>query len=335
MCFPKTCPANDPIPPNALSTLMRRIHVMAGVIVDPAGNILIAKRPDSSHQGGLWEFPGGKLESGEERLAGLSRELQEELGIQVIEAHPLIDIRHDYSDKSIRLDVWKVTAFSGEAHGAEGQPVRWVSPQTLSDFDFPAANKPIVIAAQLPDQYLITPDTDEQSLLAGLEQAKAKGIRLVQLRQTQLDYAAYRDLAVKVLERFGDHFQWLLKGDNPPTWPDAGWHLTSAQLRRLWQQRAQQAKPGNKLMAASCHNAEELQMAMELGIDFVTLSPIAATQSHPGSEPLGWAAAEQLMQAATLPVYLLGGMTPEHLDQARNCGAQGVAGISAFWPDTR
>jgi len=312
---------------------MRRIHVMAGVIVDLSGRILIARRPDSAHQGGLWEFPGGKLELGEERLEGLHRELQEELGIVVMDAHPLIDIRHDYADKSIRLDVWKVTRFSGEAHGAEGQPVRWVEPHDLTNYDFPAANRPIVNAARLPDHYLITPDIDERSLFEGLERAKAKGIQLVQLRQTQLDDAAYQVLSQKVLERFGDDFQWLFKGSTPPRGANQGWQLTSAQLRTLWQ--ASQTEPlqlASWPLAASCHTAEELQMAIELGVDFVTVSPVAATASHPGSEPLGWEAAADLVRTATLPVYFLGGMMPEHLDKARACGSQGVAGISAFWP---
>ena len=315
---------------------MRRIHVMAGVITNPSGQILIAKRPDSAHQGGLWEFPGGKLEACEERLAGLRRELKEELGISVVEANPLIDIRHDYSDKSIRLDVWKVTLFSGEAHGAEGQTVRWVEPHELAGFDFPGANQPILNAARLPDHYLITPDTDELSLFAGLERAKAKGIRLVQLRQTQLDDSEYQVLAAKVVERFGGDFQWLFKDDTPPPWRNSGWHLTSGQLRNLWQaNKKEPSKHANWPLAASCHNAEELRMAMELGVDFVTLSPVSATRSHPDSDTLGWDSAQNLIRTATVPVYLLGGMAPEQLKQAQACGAQGLAGISAFWPQEK
>jgi len=336
MCFPRICLGNDRGITAHQNLLMRRIHVLAGVITNPSGQILIAKRPDSAHQGGLWEFPGGKLEAGEERLTGLRRELQEELGISVVDAHPLIDIRHDYSDKSIRLDVWKVTRFSGEAHGAEGQAVRWVEPHEMADFDFPAANQPILSAARLPDHYLITPDTDELSLFTGLERAKAKGIRLVQLRQTQLECSEYQVLAAKVVERFGGDFQWLFKGNTPPPWPNSGWHLTSAQLRNLWQTNKKEPEQHpNWPLAASCHNAEELRMAMELGVDFVTLSPMSSTRSHPCAEVLGWDAAQSLIRAATLPVYLLGGMAPEQLKQAQACGAQGVAGISAFWPQEK
>ena len=155
----------------------RRIHVIAAVIRDAQNRALIAKRPDHVHQGGLWEFPGGKLEDREPRFEGLARELREELGIRVTDARPLLDIRHDYPDKSVRLDVWLVTGFDGEAHGAEGQPVRWVAANELDEYEFPAANGPIVRAAQLPERYLITPDVeDEAALFAGLQRAREAGV---------------------------------------------------------------------------------------------------------------------------------------------------------------
>ncbi|GAA6130978.1 Nudix family hydrolase [Halopseudomonas sabulinigri] len=335
MCFPRICRRNEPQNQPKYGDLMRRIHVIAAVIKNSDGQILIAKRPDSAHQGGLWEFPGGKLEPNESRFAALRRELQEELGIEAIQARPLIDIRHDYPDKSIRLDVWLVDRFSGTAHGAEGQPIRWVQSAELNQFEFPAANRPIVTAAQLPERYLITPDCDEQTLFRGLDQVRGKGITLIQLRQTQLQPKAYDALAQRVTQRYGDDFKWLLKGDVQPRVTDCGWHLNSAQLRRLWQQRAggQKAqKPFSGLLAASCHNAEELSMAIALSVDFVTLSPVQSTASHPDAKPLGWEQAEQLITEVNLPVYLLGGLQPSHSARAFDIGAQGVAGINAFWP---
>jgi thiamine monophosphate synthase len=86
------------------------------------------------------------------------------------------------------------------------------------------------------------------------------------------------------------------------------------------------------LLAASCPNAEELQMAHEVGADFVTLSPVLPTQSHPGAAHLGWERAEELIAQAAMPVYLLGGRTTDHLETARSIGAQGIAGISGLWP---
>jgi len=124
------------------------VHVAVGVIRSPQGNILITRRHESSHQGGLWEFPGGKVETGESVLQALQRELEEELAIELLGACALLKVEHDYGDKAVLLDVWLVERFSGQAIGREGQPLRWVSPYALADFDFPAANLPIVQACQ-------------------------------------------------------------------------------------------------------------------------------------------------------------------------------------------
>ena len=125
---------------------MRAVHVAVGVILDVDRNILLTRRHDHMHQGGLWEFPGGKLEAGESLSVALARELQEELDITPVKTSPLIEIHHDYGDKSVFLDVHVVWEFSGQPRGLEGQPMAWVSAAQLSDYEFPAANKPIVAA---------------------------------------------------------------------------------------------------------------------------------------------------------------------------------------------
>ena len=125
---------------------MARIEVAVGVLIDEQGFILISRRSEGSHQGGLWEFPGGKVEQGESPAEALHRELLEELGTQIDGALPLIDVVHDYGDKEVALRVMTVDTWSGEPYGAEGQPLAWVSPSELSQFKFPAANQPIVDA---------------------------------------------------------------------------------------------------------------------------------------------------------------------------------------------
>ncbi len=125
---------------------MKQVLVAAAAILNSKGELLIAKRPDDKHQGGLWEFPGGKVEAGEEILTALDRELFEELGIKTLAAKPLIKVSHDYSDKSVVLDVWVVTEFSGKAEGREGQEVRWIVPSDIDSYTFPAANLPIIEA---------------------------------------------------------------------------------------------------------------------------------------------------------------------------------------------
>ncbi|MEE9352018.1 MAG: 8-oxo-dGTP diphosphatase MutT [Thiotrichaceae bacterium] len=126
------------------------LHVVAAVIYDTKKeHILIAKRPDEKHQGGKWEFPGGKVEAGEAAQIALQRELYEELGVQVSVANPLIQINHQYSDKSIFLDVYEVFQFTGEAFGKEGQEVCWVKLDELATYTFPAANISILEALGL------------------------------------------------------------------------------------------------------------------------------------------------------------------------------------------
>lgn len=122
-----------------------RVHVVAGIIYNPERDkILIAKRPANSHQGGLWEFPGGKVSAGELAYQALCRELREELAIEVTAAKPLLSESYDYPDKNIQLESWIVEAFTGIAKGNEGQAIAWVALDDLEAYDFPAANRAIL-----------------------------------------------------------------------------------------------------------------------------------------------------------------------------------------------
>jgi len=309
------------------------LHVAAAVIRDTSGLVLIAQRPANKSHAGLWEFPGGKLEAGESAQQALIRELREELGIEAQNAQALIQIKHDYPNAGVLLDVFEVNAFSGTPQGMEGQQLLWVKPAQLTQYPMPAANAPAVCAARLPRQYLITPERLEpQTLLSGIKQALDGGCRLLQLRAPNLFSADYRDLAVDVLGLCTGKAQVMLKG--PLEWlgdfPAAGWHLTAKQLQKY----AANGRPfpAQRWLAASCHNAEELKLATQMGVDFVTLSPILPTQTHPETAPLGWQTARALITELNQPVFLQGGVTPDDGEQAAAIGAQGVAGIRAFWP---
>lgn len=127
---------------------MSLVHVAVGVILDADNRILITRRHTDAHQGGLWEFPGGKVEPNETLPIALARELKEELGIDVVSTRPLTNVRHDYGDKAVWLDVHVVPTFKGQAVGLEGQPLAWVAVEQLDDYRFPAANVPIVAAVK-------------------------------------------------------------------------------------------------------------------------------------------------------------------------------------------
>lgn len=124
--------------------MTKRIHVAVGIIINNAGDILLAKRPEHLHQGGKWEFPGGKVEVGESVTDALIRELKEEVALDVNSSTPFMTQSFDYPDKHVLLDIHLVSQFSGEAQGLEGQQIAWVTKANLSHYDFPDANKPIL-----------------------------------------------------------------------------------------------------------------------------------------------------------------------------------------------
>jgi 8-oxo-dGTP diphosphatase len=128
------------------------VHVVAGAVIDAAGRVLIAQRPVGKHLAGGWEFPGGKLEPGEERLTGLARELREEIGITIAAPRPLIRVRHAYPSREVLLDVWVVKRYSGEPRGLDGQSLRWCAQDDLATAELLPADKPIVAALRLPER---------------------------------------------------------------------------------------------------------------------------------------------------------------------------------------
>ena len=128
--------------------MTKLVHVAVGIIKNSDGLYCVSKRPQDKHMGGFWEFPGGKVEPGESTFDALRRELKEELSIDVEASEPYMDIKFDYPDKSVWLDIHLVEVFSGVAQGCEGQEVCWVSHETLMGLSFPDANKPILAKLQ-------------------------------------------------------------------------------------------------------------------------------------------------------------------------------------------
>jgi 8-oxo-dGTP diphosphatase len=127
---------------------MAHIEVAVGVLLSEDSKVLTSWRQAHQHQGGLWEFPGGKREPEETLFEALKREIHEEIGVEVVEAEPFVRIDHDYGDKQVSLDVWMVSQFNGEPSGREGQDLRWQAVSDLQPEQFPAANVAIITALQ-------------------------------------------------------------------------------------------------------------------------------------------------------------------------------------------
>jgi len=316
--------------------IAKTVHVAVAVIIDNRGNILISKRPDSVHQGGLWEFPGGKVEPRETIEAALAREITEELGITVLSSSPLISIPFDYGDKLVHLHVRRVSAFSGEAHGREGQEVRWVSVLQCDDFQFPAANQTILSAIRLPHFYYITPepDPDLNTYLSQLGKAINTHATLIQFRAKFLSEKKYKQYALESIKLCREHSVTLLLNADVETAIELGAdgvHVSSAKLMHY----NHRPVASDFLFAASCHNQVELEQAQRIEVDFAVLGAVRPTASHPNAATLGWERFAELLQQVRIPVFALGGLHPNDLRIAQENGAQGIAAIRSLWPDCR
>jgi len=316
-----------------MNATRKQIEVAAGGIRDDArGRVLVAKRPEGVHQGGLWEFPGGKLETGETVPEALKRELWEEIGITVHTSTPLITLEHAYPDRTVRLHVREVRHYSGEPRGVEGQPVLWVAPEELDQYSFPAANDPIRTAVQLPDRYPILnlDDHPVEAIGALLEAWRAEGLQLVRFRARQNGPAVER-IAASVATAKALGIDVLIDGSVELMLATgaAGLHLPGKSLHALFSRPVAQ----DHWLAASCHDAQELAEAARLGVDFAVLGPVLPTMTHPGAPSLGWSQFAALVAPAAFPVYALGGVGPEAICLAREHGAQGIAAIRAFLPN--
>ena len=315
---------------------MKRIQVAVGVI-QKGDKVLVGQRLVKDDYFQKWEFPGGKIEEGEQPILALKRELYEELTIEVHSAHPLIYIEHDYPDRKVNLHVFWVDDFEGDPTGAEGQALQWIKPIDCQKIDFLQANEPIVNAVSLPLRTLIT-DIDQYGLNHTLnvietivEKANDQPIRdgrfAIQVREpnaTKLEIDKYHELLRKVS---GSNLIFL-NGD-----PDIAKQIGFDGVQ-LNSHRAKRYDTRNQLpdfwVGVSCHDSNQLMHAEQIA-DFALLSPICSTRSHPETKGIGWKAFRELVNKAKIPCYALGGMRYEDIRLSCENGGQGIAAISAIW----
>jgi 8-oxo-dGTP diphosphatase len=316
--------------PSFIAAPSRIVDVGAAVITRPDGSFLLAERPIGKVYAGYWEFPGGKIEAGESIRAGLVRELHEELGIDVETAYPWLTHVFTYPHATVRLHFFRVTRWLGEPHGREDQRINWMRPDQPPLEPMLPANTPIFRALRLPSVYGITnaQELGERSFLKRLDATLALGLGLVQVREPSMRPAQLARFAGEVLSRCREHGAKVLLNRDAELAKKLGVdgvHLSSAQLMQI------ERRPEFSLVSASCHNAEELLQATNLGLDFCVLGPVLATRSHPDAALLGWSGFAQLAADSSLSVYALGGLQPSDLVTVWSYGGHGIAMQRALW----
>ncbi|VAW46738.1 Thiamin-phosphate pyrophosphorylase [hydrothermal vent metagenome] len=296
------------------------------------GQVCLTLRQSHQSFAGAWEFPGGKIEASETTEQALKREFKEELGVDTFDWQPLITIPWQYDGFAVRLNVFCTETFQGEPKGCEGQTVRWISIQDLKTIAFPAANQGIVTALQLSDRYLITGDfKNNNEALVRLKRAFSDGISFAQLRAKKMDQARFLSLAdqsISLAHQFGAKL--LLNGS-----PDLLKKLPQADGIQLASNKIfdYQTRPiaKNKWLGVSTHTPEEIQQALKIDADFILLSPVKKTNSHPDLQGIGWQTFAEMTENIPIPVFALGGMTLKDIGTAKQYGGQGIAAISEFW----
>jgi 8-oxo-dGTP diphosphatase len=307
------------------------VDVAVAVITRADGSFLLARRPAGKPYAGYWEFPGGKVNAGESRRHALERELLEELAIHAQHAYPWITRIFTYSHATVRLCFYRVVEWRGEPRPCEKQELSWQSADNVCVEPMLPANAPILRALRLPPVYAITNAAEwgTQMTLSRIERALKDGVRLLQVREKAMakkELHAFAREIVALAQGYRAKVLVSTSGSDDDLYRSVGAdgvHFSSAQLMNL------ATRPDFERCAASCHNAEELLRAEQLGLDFAVLAPVLPTRSHPGLPTLGWRKFAALIRECSIPIYALGGLRYEDLTTAWEHGAHGIAVMRA------
>lgn len=307
---------------------MKIIKAVVGVLYNKSGQILIAKRQAHQFMGGFWEFPGGKIEPNETKESTVIRELYEELGIEISSLNLHRTMTHQYADRIVELDIYIINSYRHSPIGAEGQKIVWSNIDELTNYKLLPATKTIINSLTLPNKYWITPANNHTSdeWLKQFEQHLKSDITLIQLRSKEALNLSFIEELYRKCQQY--NLKLLLNTVNK-TFTETccdGWHITTDEMSKLYTRPC----ADDKLLGASTHNLEQALQAQRLGADFVVISPVQATQTHPDTTPIGWDAAQEVVDKLNIPVYFLGGMGLKDLNKTLKLHAQGIAGVSAF-----
>ena len=309
---------------------MTTITEVAAAVIERPGEFLLAQRPAGKPYPGYWEFPGGKIEEGEDPRAALVRELREELGIEVAAATPWITRVYAYTHATVRLHFWRVSAWSGEPQPLEDQAIRWQRVGAPDVSPMLPANAPVLAALALPAVMVVSNAQAEgiDAWIARLAERALEERLLVQLREKSMPRQQLQHLLSRALARVRPCGSIVVVNSDCGAFPQCGGvHLSAKALM------AATSRPEGELVGASCHDASELAHAEALGVDYVVVGSVNPTASHPGAAPLGWERFAQLVRDRPMPAYAIGGLARADLPRAREHGAHGVALLAnAFMP---
>lgn len=289
------------------------LDIAVGIIRDAQGRILIAQRRPGTLGAGFWEFPGGKHEAGEAMHTTLARELQEELGITPLQPQHLIRMRNPAAMRPVRLHVWLVTQWQGQAHGREGQRVEWCPQNELMNYELLPGNRPLLNALTLPRQLRIGADIGDGT---------GRATHMLCLQAPRLADADYAELVRQVLAQGEAAAPPLLLDRSAAMVAELGAAGLYWPACRVAQIRQRPLGP-DYLFGVAASDAHEMQAACRAEADFAVLSLPQL--------PFGWSAWRQLRADFGLPVYAAGVDTTD-LDTAREHNAHGIA-IDRAGPD--
>ncbi len=299
-------------------------EVAVAVFIKPDGSFLLSSRPEGKPYPGYWEFPGGKIETGETVLQALKRELMEELNVAITKAAPWFSFMMHYTHATVHLHCWRVCEWQGDMRGLEGQKFEWQRLDAITVAPTLPGCAPILKALALPHVYAITNASEmgTKAYLRQLEKAFEEGLKLVQVREKNLPKNLLETFAAEVVTRARAHDAKVLINadiDLARKVGADGLHLTSLQLHECV------SRSDIGLIAASAHCREDIERAAKLKLDFVVLGTVKPTLTHPGEAGIGWEKFLRIAEAAPLPVYALGGLTKSDLIEAMTHGAHGIA----------
>ena len=300
------------------------INVAVAVIQREDGHVLMAERPYGKESAGFWEFPGGKFELGESAEQAITRELYEELGIKLNVAYPWTCYKHTYPDKIVKLHVYRVFKWEGTPFGREGQHISWENPGSVTVKPLLPANEKILQAIALPLIYSIINAGPGMmvKLITRLTYLLEQGVRLMQVRVRHMNPDQHIQIMRPIVNLAHNYGAKVLVNGNESIALKSGAdgiHLPANQLMNT------HTRPCTKLLSVSCHNASELAHATTLRANFVSLSPVRSTLTHPNISGMGWKKFADLTNDLSMPVYALGGLDSNYLETAMHHHAYGIA----------